>query len=132
MKKFLTMAMSLAVALLAFSSCQKESLTGKVTYTLNTYTSGLNNDDITAWQAVEKNYTDALSAIQGVVTEPGKKFVLEGKYDACDKLVMDACAAAEAKSASYTFKSGFKLEVVANYPTGDVRTATISSHQFGK
>ena len=35
MKKFLTMAMSLAVALLAFSSCQKESLTGKVTYTLN-------------------------------------------------------------------------------------------------
>ncbi len=69
MKKFLTIALSFAVALLAFSSCQKESLTGKVTYALNNYTTELNNDDFDAWQAVEKNYEDALSAIQGVVKE---------------------------------------------------------------
>ena len=131
MKKIFTIVACLTVALLAFSSCEKTGEVGKVTYVLNTYTNALNNEDIPAWQAIEKNYTSELEAVKGVSREAGKKFVMEGNYSQCDRAIKAACIVAEHNSASYTLKSGFTLEVTAAYAVGEVSSATIYSHKFG-
>ncbi len=73
MKKILIIAMSLVVALVAFSSCNKETEnTGKVTYTVNSYTGSLPSSDFDAWTSIDKIYNTEIGALEGVTKDVKK------------------------------------------------------------
>ena len=131
MKKILIIALSLVVALVAFSSCNKEGeVAGKVTYSLDSYTGSLPSSDIDAWTSIDKIYRSELSAVPGVTTNV-KKFIMEGNYDKCDAAILNACKSAEQKAAQYTISGSFKLTVVALYENGGT-TKDLYTHVFGK
>ncbi len=131
MKKILIIALSLVVALVAFSSCTKEGeVTGKVTYTVDSYTGSLPSSDFDAWTSIDKLYRDEIAAVPGVTTDV-KKFVMEGSYDKCDAAILNACKSAEQKAAKYTISGSFKLTVEALYANGGT-TKNIYTHVFGK
>ncbi|MBO4571948.1 MAG: hypothetical protein J5699_08495 [Bacteroidales bacterium] len=130
MKKILAFIACLAVALLAFSSCEKEEETGKVTYTVGSYTGELSNDDIDSWSAIEKLFNSEIAAVEGV-TKDVKKYVMQGNYAKCDAAILNACKSAEKKAEQYTLKGHFTLKVDALYEKGGT-TANIYTHVFGK
>ena len=130
MKKLLIVALSLVVALVAFSSCNKEpENTGKVTYTVNSYTGSLPSSDFDAWTSIDKIYNTEIGALEGV-TKDVKKYVMQGDYAVCDRRVLAACIVAEKKAEQYTISGSFKLTVDALYEKGGT-TKEIYSHKFG-